>query len=148
MTRRRSSFDLEAQGTPPARLRRQLRLRALVVAGGRGRSAGSLTGFVLSLLVVRFVELTANATAPEPPLAVSLDWLVVAASALVAVALGAVLVGLATGRAFREPRACPLRRDAMSVAVETRDLFRVHSTPEGDAAALQGLTLTSPRARS
>ena len=30
----------------------------------------------------------------------------------------------------------------MTVAVETRDLFRVHSTPEGDAAALQGLTLT------
>jgi ABC-type lipoprotein export system ATPase subunit len=32
----------------------------------------------------------------------------------------------------------------MSVAVEARDLFRVHSTPEGDAAALQGLTLTIP----
>ena len=30
----------------------------------------------------------------------------------------------------------------MSAAVETRDLFRVHSTREGDAAALQGLTLT------
>ena len=30
----------------------------------------------------------------------------------------------------------------MTVAVEARDLFRVHSTPEGDAAALQGLTLT------
>ncbi len=27
-------------------------------------------------------------------------------------------------------------------AVELRDVFRVHSTPEGDAAALQGLTLT------
>jgi ABC-type lipoprotein export system ATPase subunit len=27
-------------------------------------------------------------------------------------------------------------------AVEARDLFRVHSTPEGDAAALQGLSLT------
>jgi ABC-type lipoprotein export system ATPase subunit len=27
-------------------------------------------------------------------------------------------------------------------AVEARDVFRVHSTPEGDAAALQGLTLT------
>ena len=26
--------------------------------------------------------------------------------------------------------------------VELRDVFRVHSTPEGDAAALQGLTLT------
>jgi ABC-type lipoprotein export system ATPase subunit len=30
----------------------------------------------------------------------------------------------------------------VTVAVEARDLFRVHSTPEGDAAALQGLTLT------
>jgi ABC-type lipoprotein export system ATPase subunit len=27
-------------------------------------------------------------------------------------------------------------------AIELRDVFRVHSTPEGDAAALQGLTLT------
>ena len=32
----------------------------------------------------------------------------------------------------------------MSVAVDVRDLFRVHSTPEGDAAALQGLTLSIP----
>ena len=96
------SFDLEAQGTPPARLRRQLQLRALVVAGA-GIAGGILTGLVLSLLVVSFVELTANATAPTPPLALSLDWLVVVASALVAVALGAVLVGLVTGRAFREP---------------------------------------------
>ncbi len=30
----------------------------------------------------------------------------------------------------------------MTAAVEVRDLFRVHSTAEGDAAALQGLTLT------
>jgi ABC-type lipoprotein export system ATPase subunit len=30
----------------------------------------------------------------------------------------------------------------MSVAMEAHDLFRVHSTREGDAAALQGLTLT------
>ncbi len=29
----------------------------------------------------------------------------------------------------------------MSAAVELRDVFRVHSTPEGDAAALQGLSL-------
>ncbi|MFL5919737.1 MAG: ATP-binding cassette domain-containing protein [Gaiellaceae bacterium] len=32
----------------------------------------------------------------------------------------------------------------MSVAIDVRDLFRVHSTPEGDAAALQGLTLAIP----
>ena len=30
----------------------------------------------------------------------------------------------------------------MSTAIEARDVFRVHSTPEGDAAALQGLTLS------
>ena len=30
----------------------------------------------------------------------------------------------------------------MSAAIEVRDLFRVHQTPEGDAAALQGLSLT------
>ena len=30
----------------------------------------------------------------------------------------------------------------MTAAVEARDLFRVYSTPEGDAAALQGLTLS------
>ncbi|HJQ73448.1 MAG TPA: ABC transporter ATP-binding protein, partial [Gaiellaceae bacterium] len=30
----------------------------------------------------------------------------------------------------------------MTAAVEAHDLFRVHSTPEGDAAALQGLSLT------
>jgi ABC-type lipoprotein export system ATPase subunit len=30
----------------------------------------------------------------------------------------------------------------MSEAIQARDVFRVHSTPEGDAAALQGLTLS------
>ena len=30
----------------------------------------------------------------------------------------------------------------MTVAIDAQDLFRVHSTPEGDAAALQGLTLS------
>jgi ABC-type lipoprotein export system ATPase subunit len=30
----------------------------------------------------------------------------------------------------------------MSTAIELRDVFRVHSTPEGDAAALQGLSLS------
>jgi ABC-type lipoprotein export system ATPase subunit len=30
----------------------------------------------------------------------------------------------------------------VSLAVEAQDVFRVHSTPEGDAAALQGLTLS------
>jgi len=93
-------FDLEAQGMSPSRLRRQLQLRALIVATA-GVAGGILTGLVLSVLVVGFVELTANATSPNPPLVLSLDWLVVVLSALAAVALGAALVAFATRRAFR-----------------------------------------------
>jgi len=95
-------FDLEAQGVPPARLRRQLRLRASL-AGAAGALGGLLTGLALSLLVVRFVELTANATAPEPPLELSLDWLVIGVAALVGALLAVALVALATRRAFRGP---------------------------------------------
>jgi ABC-type lipoprotein release transport system permease subunit len=93
-------FDLEAQGLAPASLRRQLRLRASI-AGFAGALGGLLTGLVLSLLVVRFVELTANATAPEPPLALSVDWLAIVLAALAAALVAVALVSLATGRAFR-----------------------------------------------
>jgi hypothetical protein len=95
-------FDLEAQGLPPSSLRRQLRLRASM-AGVAGAAGGLVTGLVLSLLVVRFVELTANATEPEPPLQLSLDWLVIGLSALAAALVGVALVGQATRRFFREP---------------------------------------------
>jgi hypothetical protein len=95
-------FDLEAQGLRPASLRRQLRLRALVV-GITGLAGGILTAVVLSLLVVGFVELTANATAPDPPLLLALDWRVVVLAGLVATGLAAALVAVATGRAFRHP---------------------------------------------
>ena len=94
-------FDLEAQGLPPASLRRQLRLRASL-AGVVGAAGGLVTGLVLSLLVVRFVELTANATEPEPPLRLSLDWLVIGLSAVAVALLAVALVGQATRRSFRE----------------------------------------------
>jgi ABC-type antimicrobial peptide transport system permease subunit len=94
-------FDLESQGMSPAQLRRQLRLRAVVV-GLAGVLGGILTGLVLSLLVVGFVELTANATAPNPPLVLSLDWTVVALAALAAGAAAILVVVVATGRAFRQ----------------------------------------------
>jgi hypothetical protein len=93
-------FDLEAQGVAPASLRRQLRLRASM-AGVAGALGGFATGLVLSLLVVRFVELTANATAPEPPLALSVDWTALLLSAVAAGLVAAALVGLATRQAFR-----------------------------------------------
>ena len=93
-------FDLEAQGLPPASLRRQLRLRALVV-GVSGAAGGVLTALVLSLLVVGFVELTANAGVPNPPLELSVDWTVVLLAALVASVVAAALVAIVTARGFR-----------------------------------------------
>jgi hypothetical protein len=95
-------FDLEAQGVAPASLRRQLRLRASL-AGAAGLAGGVLTGLVLSLLVVRFVELTANATAPEPPLVLAPDWTLLAVTAAAAALAAVVLVAAATSRAFRDP---------------------------------------------
>ena len=93
-------FDLEAQGVAPASLRRQLRLRASM-AGLAGALGGAVTGLALSLLVVRFVELTANATVPEPPLELAPDWPLILAAAAVAAVAAAALVVLATHRAFR-----------------------------------------------
>lgn len=94
-------FDLEAQGVAPASLRRQLRLRASL-AGAAGLAGGVLTGLVLSVLVVRFVELTANATAPEPPLVLAPDWPLLLVTAAVAALAAVALVVAATSRAFRD----------------------------------------------
>jgi hypothetical protein len=93
-------FDLEAQGVAPASLRRQLRLRASL-AGLAGALGGIATGVLLSLLVVRFVELTANATSPEPPLELVPDWPLLALAGVLAALAAVVLVGAATWRAFR-----------------------------------------------
>jgi hypothetical protein len=93
-------FDLEAQGLAPASLRRQLRLRALAVAAG-GVVGGVLTALVLSVLVVGFVELTANAGLPNPPLVLAVDWPVVLLAALTATLVAAALVAVVTARAFR-----------------------------------------------
>jgi hypothetical protein len=95
-------FDLEAQGLAPASLRSQLRLRALVVGIG-GVMGGVLTALVLSLLVVGFVELTANAGVPNPPLLLEVDWPVVLSAALAATLLATAVVALITARAFRRP---------------------------------------------
>ncbi len=93
-------FELEAQGAEPADLRRLVRLRALVVAA-IGLVGGILTGVVLSLLVVGFVRLTANAAAPEPPLLLVVDWPVVFLAVTSYAALAAVLVLAVAARAFR-----------------------------------------------
>jgi hypothetical protein len=89
--------DLEAQGAGPATLRRHLRLRALFVALV-GLLGGLIAAALLSALVVDLVTLTANASPAEPPLALSVDWLLVAAGCAVYAFVAAGLVAFSTRR--------------------------------------------------
>ena len=95
-------FDLEAQGASPATLCAQVRLRAGIVAVV-GLVGGIVTGAILGLLVVSLVRLTANAARPEPPLLVTVDWPVVVLAIVAYAVVAALLVGIATARAFRSP---------------------------------------------
>jgi hypothetical protein len=93
-------FDLEAQGVTPVILRRQFQLRslALVVLGVGG---GILLGLLMSRLVVALIQVSAATGTPDPPLRLSPAWgLSIVVGAIVLAAL-AVLVELATRRAFR-----------------------------------------------
>ena len=92
-------LDLEAEGASPALLRRVVRLRALVVAVF-GIAGGAVTGVALASLVTDVVAVTARARAPEPPLVLTLDPLVVAAAGLGYAALAGLLVVAATRRSF------------------------------------------------
>jgi len=97
-------FDLETQGADPATLRRHLRLRALFVTAF-GIAGGVLTGVALGALVLDLVKLTAGALPAQPPLILSVDWmlllLAVAAFALLAVGI----VALVTWAGFRSASA-------------------------------------------
>jgi hypothetical protein len=68
-------FDLEAQGVAPGTLIAHLRVRALALIVF-GLAGGCVLGLVLSRLVVSLVKLTAQTTAPEPPLVFSAGWTV------------------------------------------------------------------------
>jgi hypothetical protein len=96
-------YDLEAQGSSPAFLRRVVRARAagLSVAG---LVAGLVTGIGLLALVTRVVSVTARGGTPEPPLAVVVDLRLVAVGVAVFGLLTAALVGGATRRAFAGAR--------------------------------------------
>jgi len=96
---RSALFDLEAQGVPPRVLRSQLRLRAALVTVV-GLVAALAIGAVLSAATVGLVRVTAEATAPEPPLERHLGWLPVGAGLAVFLLAAVVLVGLTTRAAF------------------------------------------------
>ncbi len=95
-------FDLEAQGAAPRTIRAHLRLRALLVAAF-GIAGGLALGAILSALVISLVSVTASAAEPEPPLRLSFDVPLLAASAAVYVALAALLVAAATTVRGRAP---------------------------------------------
>ena len=124
---------------------------AFLLVGAFGLARTELvTGAVLSALVLSLVEVTASSAQPEPPLRLAFD------PALLAAVVHRIRADRGGGdRRFdgvlrgRNPpsgavaRARPRRQwRGRERAIELRDVFRVHSTPEGDAAALQGLSLT------
>jgi hypothetical protein len=96
-------FDLEAQGLPPADMRRQLRMRGviLLVVGFAG---GLVLAVLLSRLVVSLVRVSGTTGLPEPPLRLDPDWLV-AGLGIAALLLAALLVAEAASlAAFRGNR--------------------------------------------
>jgi putative ABC transport system permease protein len=101
--------DLEAQGLPPSLLRRVVRSRAAALSVA-GLLAGVATGALLLSLVTRVVAVTARGGFAEPPLVATVDLVVLAAGVAVYVLVAAALVGVATRRAFSDPRG-PLDRE-------------------------------------
>ena len=99
-------FDLETQGMGPAALRHQVRLRAgaVLVAGLVG---GLLLGAVLALAVLKAIAVSANSTAPVPPLVLAPDWPMLILGFVLFTALALGLVALLTRAAFREQTATP-----------------------------------------
>ena len=95
---RRELFDLESQGAGPGTLRRHLRLRAVLVAA-LGLLGGLAAAALLAVLAVDLVTLTAGASLPEPPLAIAVDWRLVALACAAYGVLTAGLVALSTRRA-------------------------------------------------
>jgi hypothetical protein len=104
-------YDLEAQGSSPAFLRRVVRVRAATMAFV-GLVAGVATGVGLLALVTRVVSVTAQGEAADPPLAVVVDPVLVVAGIAVFVVLAVVLVGSATHRAFGGARGPVYRESA------------------------------------
>jgi hypothetical protein len=95
---RHELFDLETQGAGPGTLRRHLRVRAVLVAG-LGLLGGLAAAALLAVLAVDLVTLTAGASLPEPPLAIAVDWRLIALACVVYGALTAALVALSARRA-------------------------------------------------
>jgi ABC-type antimicrobial peptide transport system permease subunit len=100
-------FDLEAQGLPPADMRRQLRIRGVILLV-LGFAGGLALALLLSRLVVSLIRVSGTTGVPEPPLRLDPDWLVAGlgiAALMVAALLVAEAASLAAFRGSRPERA-------------------------------------------
>jgi FtsX-like permease family protein len=100
-------FDLEAQGLAPADMRRQLRMRGVILLT-LGVAGGLALAVLLSRLVVSLIRVSGTTGVPEPPLRLDPDWLVGGlgiAALLVAALLVAEGASLAAFRGSRPERA-------------------------------------------
>ena len=95
------SSSTSTQGATPALLRRVARPGARRATGAL---VGALVGVVLAYLVTRVVSVTARADSPEPPLATTVDPVSILLGGIAVAIAAAALVGLATRRAFDDPR--------------------------------------------
>jgi FtsX-like permease family len=96
-------FDLEAQGLPPADMRRQLRMRGVILLV-LGFAGGLALAVLLSRLVVSLIRVSGTTGVPEPPLRLDPDWLA-AGLGIAALMLAALLVAEAASlAAFRGNR--------------------------------------------
>jgi hypothetical protein len=100
-------FDLEAQGLAPVEMRRQLRMRGVILLV-LGTAGGLALAVLLSRLVVSLIRVSATNGVPEPPLRLDPDWLV-GGLGIAALLLAALLVAegasLASFRGARPERA-------------------------------------------
>ncbi len=100
-------FDLEAQGLAPADMRRQLRMRGVILLT-LGLAGGLALAMLLSRLVVSLIRVSGTTGVPEPPLRLDPDWLV-GGLGIAALLLAALLVAegasLAAFRGSRPERA-------------------------------------------
>ena len=100
-------FDLEAQGLPPADMRKQLRMRGVILLV-LGVAGGLALALLLSRLVVSLIRVSGTTGVPEPSLRLDPDWLV-GGLGIAALLLAALLVAegasLAAFRGSRPERA-------------------------------------------
>jgi putative ABC transport system ATP-binding protein len=139
--------DLVAVGVGPRGLRRELRARMLLAAV-LGVAVGLGVAASLTRLAVATVRAAGSIADPQPPLVAVAPWAQLALWSLAALCALALALGghpvAAAGETGGPSSPVPAAVEAPGLrppVLSLREVFCVHRTPDGDAAALQGATL-------